>query len=71
MGCDIPLLIIIFVLDLENFICSLDYFTNVYFKLKFTRISGKIAYFKCKFKFNLLKTLLIQAIINPCPQSSL
>ena len=71
MGCDIPLLIIIFVLDSENFICSLDYLTNVYFKLKFTRISGKMAYFKCKFKFNLLKTLLIQAIINPCPQSSL
>ena len=54
MGCDIPLLIIIFVLDLDNFICSLDYFTNVYFKLKFTRISGKMAYFKCKFKFNLI-----------------
>ena len=46
-----PFLIIIFVLDLENFICYLDYFTNVYNKLKFTRISGKTGYFKCKFKF--------------------
>ena len=42
----------------------------MYFKLKFTRITGKMAYFKCKFKF-IKKTLLIQAIINPCPQSSL
>ena len=63
MGCDIPLLIIIFVLDLENFICSLDYFTNLYFKLKFTRISGKMAYLKCKFKF-IKNTFDIQAIIN-------
>ena len=29
-----------------------------------------MAYFKCKFKF-IKKTLLIQAIINPYPQSSL